>query len=182
MEILKRAKQRPGLTLKLLDWYGAVKHRFEDESGVLAGKGITWQAPVCAVFAAGPNAALLTAPDVALFVVDTGYFTCMSVVEVHETLGTDGGAVTADMKKATGTQAVNAGTSFLAATFNLKATINTLVKKNQSNGGFLATAAGIAARTIGPGERHGIDFTGVMTALTGVNITAWWKPLRRANW
>lgn len=182
LHILKRAKFRPGLTWKLLDWAGNVKHLFYDEAGILAGKGITWQSPICAIFAAGPNAALLTLPDVCLFVVDSGSFECQSVMEIHETLGTDGGAVTLDVKKATGTQAATAGTSFLATTFNLKAAINTVVRKNRSNAGFLTTAAGIAARTISAGERHAIDFTGVMTAVSGVNVTAFWRPIKRANW
>lgn len=146
---------------------------WELEDGNLA-KSVAWQAPVVCVFAAGPNAALLTAPDVALFIADTNY-ELVEAAEIHETLGTDGGAVSLDLFKATGTQAVGSGVTMLASVFNLKATVNTVVRKNLSNGGLTTTGAN---RRVAAGNRVGLDFQGTMTAVTGVNATV---VLRRMN-
>lgn len=121
-----------------------------------------------AEFTIGPNAGILTAPNVAMFIAD-GDYEVLEVVEIHETLGTDGGAVTADIVKCTGTQAALAGATVLASTFNLKATINTVVRKNLSNGGLTTTAAN---RRLTAGDRLCAKFTGVLAAVTGVRIQA----------
>lgn len=142
------------------------------------GKAAVWQAPITVSFKAGPNAALLTLPDVTLFIADTDY-ELQSVSEVHETLGTDGSAVTADIKKCTGTQAASAGTTMLASTFNLKATINTVVTKNRSNGGLTTTASN---QRVAAGDRIALDFGGTMTAVTGVCINVTLKRLRRPSY
>ena len=132
---------------------------------------IAWQAPIVLTFSAGPNAALLTLPDVALFVADCDC-EIVSATEVHEVLGTDGGAVSADIVKASDGTALSGGTSLLASTFNLKGTINT-VQSRKVAPGTLATD-----RTIRAGQRVGINFVGTMTAVAGVNITV---ILRRLN-
>ena len=71
--------------------------------------------------------------------------------------GSDGSAVTAVIKKASGTTAIASGTALHASTYNLKGTANTVQSLT------VTTAdAGIAA-----GDRIGIDFTGTMTAAVG---------------
>lgn len=132
---------------------------------------------VCIRFSAGPNAALLTAPDQAIFIADTDY-EVLRADEVHETLGTDAGAVTADLKKCTGTQAASAGTSVLGSTFNLKSTINTVQTRKRSVSGTSGLAA-MGTRTLSAGNRLCIDFGGTMTAVTGVCITVWLRRKRK---
>ena len=141
-------------------------------------KALTWHAPVIVTWAIGPNAALLTLPDVSLFIADTDY-ELLSVSEVHEVLGTDGSAVTLDIKKCTTTQAAASGTTMLASTFNLKATVQTVVTKNKSNGGLSATAANVR---LAAGNRLALDFSGTMTAVAGVCVNVVLYPLRRPSY
>lgn len=124
--------------------------------------------PVLAQFLAGPNAALLTLPNGTLFIAD-GDYELAQVQEVHEVLGTDGGAVALDIVKCTGTQTAAQGTTMLRSTFDLKAAINTVVKKNLSNAGLTLTAAN---RLIRNGERVALSFSGTMTAVAGLRVQA----------
>lgn len=130
-------------------------------------KAIVWQAPRTIVAHFPTNASILTAPNVAAFIADADY-ELMSVSEIHETLGTDAGAVALDVKKSTGTQTAAAGATMLASTFNLKAAINTVVRKDRSGGGLTAT---LGNRRITKGDRVVIALTGVLTAVTGVCVT-----------
>jgi hypothetical protein len=141
----------------------------------MLAKAVAWQAPVRVTFSAGPNAALLTAPNVGLFTADVDYMIA-AAYERHETLGTDGSAVTADVVKASSGTAMASGTSLLASTFNLKSTINTTQSKTQA-AGTLATD-----RILSAGQCLGIKFSGTMTAVTGVSITVVLVPLRRPSW
>lgn len=141
-------------------------------------KALVWQRPVLVSFSAGPNAALLTLPDVSVFIADTNY-ELVAVSELHEVLGTDGSAVTLDVVKVTGTDVVASGTTMLATTFNLKATVATVVRKSLSNGGLTTTAAN---RRIASGNRIGLNFAGTMTAVAGVHVSLWLKPLRRPSY
>lgn len=138
-------------------------------------KAVAWQAPRYLTFSAGPNAALLTAPNVGLFTADADC-EIVAAYERHETLGTDGSAVTADVVKASSGTALASGTSLLASTFNLKSTVNTTQSKTIS-AGTLATD-----RVILAGQCVGIKFSGTMTAVTGVNITVILRPLRQPSW
>jgi hypothetical protein len=134
-----------------------------------------WKAPIVLNFSAGPNAALLTLPDVGLFTADADC-EILFAAERHETLGTDAGAVTADIVKANSGTAMSGGTSLLASTFNLKAAINTTQERKRS-AGTLATD-----RVILAGQCVGINFAGVMTALTGVCITVVLRRLREPSY
>jgi hypothetical protein len=79
---------------------------------------------------------------------------CMPVVA-----GTDAGAVTAEVKKASGTTATGSGTAVQTATFDLKGTIYTV-----QTAGLSATKS---VRELAAGDRLGIDFTGTLTAAEG---------------
>lgn len=139
-------------------------------------KGLLWQSPLFLTYAIGPNAALLTAGNVALFTAPVGSaWEVVDIAELHETLGTNGAAVTLDVVKCTGTQAAGSGASMLAAVFNLKATINTVVRKNRSAG--LSTTK--ANLQLAAGHRLALAFTGTLTALTGLSVTVTLVPTRR---
>lgn len=121
------------------------------------------------------NPATALPVDSILFVCPTGAeYEVLSVAEAHTVAGSNGGAVTGDIKKHSAGTAPSAGTSVLGSTFNLKSTANTPVTKT--------TASGIAAaptRYLTAGQMLSLDFTGTLTALEGCCITIALK-LRRA--
>jgi len=90
----------------------------------------------------------------------------MGVSQVHMVAGSDGGAVTLQLKKCTGTQAPSAGTALLTnntnAGFDLKATANTV-----QNGTLVASSASL---TLAAGDRLALDLTGTPTAVAGVQV------------
>lgn len=104
---------------------------------------------------------LANATDQWAFIADADYEVTRIVV-IPTIAGTDGGAVTADVMKASGTTAVASGATVLSAvdSFNLKATINTLQI------GTLVAAE--ASRRLTTNDRLGINFAGTMTAATGL--------------
>lgn len=110
-------------------------------------------------FVAAANASVL---DTAFFIANEAY-TVTSIREIHGTLGTDAGAVTLQVTKATGTQAPSAGVALLAATVDLKGTINTAL-----NPALTATAADL---DLAAGNRLAVDITGVTTAVAGLCVT-----------
>ena len=74
--------------------------------------------------------------------------------------GTDGGAVTAVLKKAASATAITAGTALHSSTYNLKGTADTIQALTLST-----TASDL---DIPAGTAIGIDFTGTLTSATGV--------------
>lgn len=118
-------------------------------------------------YTASTNAGILTTPNVAIFIADADY-EVVEVAEIHETVGSDGAGVTADVMKCTGTQSAAQGATVLGAAFNLKSTINTIVRKTSSSG-LSATAANLR---LTKGDRLAINFGGTLTAVTGLRIQA----------
>jgi hypothetical protein len=98
----------------------------------------------------------------------------MIASEVHSVAGTDGGTVTLDVEKLTGITALGSGVSVLAATFNLKSTAYTPVQKSGttlSSNRQLATTDRLALKT-----------SGTLTALEGVQVTLYIKPLGKGDY
>lgn len=141
----------------------------------MQAQAVAWQAPLVLTFSAGPNAALLTLPNVGMWIADADA-EIVFAAEIHETLGTNGSAVTLDIVKAADGTALSGGTSLLASTFNLKATINTTQQRSLS-AGTLATD-----RIIYAGQHLGLNFSGTFTALTGVHVSIVLNRLRRPSW
>ncbi len=113
-----------------------------------------------------------TAPSAAYatdHVIFTAPFDCilLAISECHSVVGSNGGAVSLQVTKDTGTDAPGAGTDLLtnnsAAGFNLKSTINTVVD------GVFATTAGL--RNFAKGDRIAVDYAGTQTAVVGTAIT-----------
>ena len=102
---------------------------------------------------------LANAVDTWLFYADTTY-EVVGVKCVPRVAGSDGSAVTAAVKKASGTTAPASGTTVMASTFNLKGTADTLQTDT------LTTT--IADRRLAAGDRLGVDFTGTLTAAVGL--------------
>jgi hypothetical protein len=114
--------------------------------------------------------------DQVAFIAD-GPYEVIAAREVHETAGTDGSAVTLDIKKVTGTTAGASGTTVLASTFDLKSTAKTVVTKNGASG----LTATLADRRLAAGDRLYLDFTGTLTALVGGMVTIYLKRLQTAG-
>jgi hypothetical protein len=90
----------------------------------------------------------------------------VSIIARVTAAGTNGSAVTAEIKKAASGTAITSGTVLHSGTINLKGTANT----NQA----LTLAA--AAGTVAAGSCIGVDFAGTLTDATGV-VTVTMAPL-----
>src|SRR3990167_364762 len=82
--------------------------------------------------------------------------------ESHRVLGTNGSAVTLDVEKLTDGQALDAGVTVLASTFNLKSTVNT--------GQRVKASTTEADRNLKPGDRLALKDAGTLTAVAGVLV------------
>lgn len=80
-------------------------------------------------------------------------------------VGSDGGAVTATVKKAASGTAIASGVNLLSAELDLKGTINT-----NAAGALTATAADL---DVAAGTAIGVDYTGTLTAARGVITVAY---------
>jgi hypothetical protein len=118
---------------------------------VVTGEGVF----VGSYFAASPA-------DASFFIAPFD-LTIKSIDYIHGTAGSDGGAVTVQVERCQGTEAIGSGDDLLSATFNGKGTANTI-----QNGALTATTANL---TLSKGDRLGVDFTGTLTALANVAIT-----------
>ena len=88
----------------------------------------------------------------------------LEIHEVHGALGTDGSAVSATIKKCTGTQALTAGADLLGTTkIDLKGTINTVQSPTLTS-----TAADLQ---LAAGDRLSFDVTGTTTAVANMVVT-----------
>jgi hypothetical protein len=123
--------------------------------------------------AINPATALMV--DAILFVCEQGAaYEIVEAVEAHTVAGSDGSAVTADLRRCAAGTAPGSGTSMLSSTFNLKSTANTPVRKIRGDG--LATAEG--NRIISSGQMLCLDLSGTLTALAGMNVCVFLKQLR----
>lgn len=84
------------------------------------------------------------------------------IQEVHQTLGTDGSAVTLQIEKLTGTQALDAGAVALKTALSLKAAINTV-----QTGTLTDT---LENRTLDMGNRLAMKDAGTLTAVANVTV------------
>ena len=85
------------------------------------------------------------------------------ITESHAVLGTDGGAVSLDIEKLTGTTAPGSGTKITSAVIDLKGTINTVVTAS------LSTTIGVVQLAVG--DRLALLLTGTPTSVANVNVT-----------
>jgi len=100
--------------------------------------------------------------DQSIFIANRPY-KVIGVSYSHGTKGTDGGAVTVDVKKCTGVQAPSSGTSVLTSAFNAKGT------DEEVQVGTLATNP--STLTLATGNRLALDYTGTKTALLNVTVS-----------
>lgn len=112
------------------------------------------------------NAAMV---DQNVFTADRAY-ELVDVNGTHGTAGSDGSAVSLDIKKCAATVAPTSGTTMLGTTkYDCKGTANT----NQSP----ALTDTVANRRLAVGDRIAFDFTGTITALADLNVALTLKVL-----
>lgn len=81
--------------------------------------------------------------------------------EVHTTAGTDGGAVTLQLEKLTGTTAPGGGLAILATALNLKGTANTIQT---------ASIISTANRSLAKNDRLALLKSGTLTSVANVTV------------
>lgn len=107
-----------------------------------------------------------TASNYGVFFIADRAYQVVSIKEVHGTAGTDAGAVTLNVEKLTGTQALDAGTALLTDNTNagvsLKATADTV-----QTGTLTATTASLQ---LAAGNRLALKDAGTLTNVAGVVV------------
>jgi hypothetical protein len=96
------------------------------------------------------------------FIADRAY-QITAIRESHTVAGSDAGAVSLEVEKLTGTQALDSGVTTQAAVINLKGTANTVQSATLS-----ATAADLL---LAAGDRLALKDTGTLTAVAGLTVT-----------
>jgi len=99
----------------------------------------------------------------------------LRVTEVHETAGTDAGAVTLDVLRVPSGTAIGSGTSILASTFNLKSTAATPVYKQGLN-------LSSTTRRLKENESLALKTSGTLTALADVCVTIYYQNYGRGSY
>lgn len=117
-----------------------------------------------------PGTSAATASNYGVFFIAPLKAVITAISEVHQTAGTDAGAVTLQIERLTGTQASGAGTSLLNTGFNLKGTINTVVTAT-----FTSTTISLANINktnfaLAKGDRLGLVLSGTPTAVAQVLV------------
>lgn len=96
--------------------------------------------------------------------------TITGIQYIHSAAGNDAGAVTAQVFHDKGTQAPGTGTVVMTNTFNCKGTANTV--QNATLLSVDGNGDPVAGVVLAVGDRLSIVFTGVLTTLAGVVLTA----------
>lgn len=115
-----------------------------------------------------PDTTAATAANYGTFFTADRAYRVLSAAEVHLVKGTDGGAVTLNIEKLTGTTAPDSGVTLLSTAFDLKGTINTV-----QFGSMVVTDATYLKR----GDRLCLKDAGTLTAVAFVNVTVYLQTL-----
>lgn len=110
-----------------------------------------------------PGTQAATATNYGVFFTATRPCTIKRISESHTTAGSDAGAVTLQVERLQGTEALNAGNELLVTAFNLKGTANTV-----QTGTLVQTPTELALNV---GDRLALKDSGTLTAVAGVNVT-----------
>jgi len=113
-----------------------------------------------------PGAQAATATNYGTFFTAPYACTVIAMTEVHETAGTNAGAVTLQLERLQGTDAPGAGDEILVTAFNLKATANTV----QEGVITPVRTSGISAANLSVGDRLCLKDAGTLTALSNVSV------------
>lgn len=106
--------------------------------------------------------AAATATNYGVFLIAPVACIVTRIQEMHQTAGTDGGAVSLNIEKLTSGVALDSGATILSTAFSLKATINIVQK------GTLTSTA--TSRTLAAGDRLAMKDAGVLTSVANVTV------------
>ena len=121
-----------------------------------------------------PGALSATAANYGVFFIASRPIEVMKVSEAHTTAGSDGGAVTLQIEKLTGTTALDSGSTILATAFDLKGTANTVVSYQ---------GVGLTVNVqLREGDRLALKDTGTPTDVAGVCVTIYYKYLGQGHY
>jgi hypothetical protein len=98
----------------------------------------------------------------------------LRISEIHETAGSDAGALTLDVLVVPSGTVIGSGTSMLATTFNLKSTANTVVYKEATNLN--------SHRRLSENQSLALKVTGTATDLAGVCVTVYCQNYGRGSY
>ena len=114
------------------------------------------------------NTDAVTAANYGTFFVSNKTYIVDSITEVHGVAGTDGGAVTLQIQRLQGTEAIGSGDDLLATAFDLKGTADTV-----QHGDIVSTDK----RTLNKGDRLSLEDSGVLTGVTNLTVTVFLKVI-----
>lgn len=109
-----------------------------------------------------------TAGNYGIFFIAPDQMLVLSAQEVHQTLGTDGSAVSVQIVKLSGTTAVASGTNLLQTAFDLKGTINSV-----QNGAIVLSSTPTTQNLtnyLAKGDRLALKLTGTPTSVANVTV------------
>lgn len=137
-----------------------LKEQFEyhDHDGINSKK--IYQRGYLNISLAGTQSA--TATNYGVFFIATYPCIVRRISEVHTTAGTDAGAVTLQVERLQGTEALDSGDVLLTTAFDLKGTANTVQT---------GTLVRTTALALSVGDRLALKDSGVLTSLAGVCVT-----------
>lgn len=120
-----------------------------------------------------PGTAPATAANYEVFFIALRPYYVMEISEVHRVAGTDAGAVTLDIERLSGTEALDAGDALCVSTFNLKSAINTVVTKKTT---------ALQNTLLRVGDRLALKDAGTPTDVAGLTITILLKPYGKGDY
>lgn len=108
------------------------------------------------------GAAAATAANYGVFLIVPIACLVTRIQEVHQTLGTDGGAVSLNIEKLTGTTVLDSGSTLLPTAFDLKASVNAV-----RTGTLTGTSS---TRSLAAGDRLAMKDSGTLTSVANVTV------------
>jgi len=109
-----------------------------------------------------------TAANYGVFFVADRAYVFVSAAQTHGTKGTDAGAVTLQIERLQGTEALNSGDEILKTAFDLKGTINTTQYGEPKTDG---------TNQIFKGDRLALKDAGTLTDVANLAVTVYLKPI-----
>lgn len=100
-------------------------------------------------------------------------FSVLHISEVHGTAGTDGGAVTLNIERLSGTTAKGSGDEICVTGFDIKGTADTVQDKKTIS---------IQNTLIKVGDRLALKLTGTPTSIADLNVTIYLKPFGKGSY
>lgn len=113
-----------------------------------------------------PSTDAATAANYGVFWVADAACAVTGMMEVHQTAGTDAGAVTLQLERLTGTEALDAGDALLVSAFNLKSTANTVQSANIVK----SSTSNMPTASLMKGNRLALKDSGTLTAVANVTV------------